>query len=253
MSGEFAGKTVLVTGVSSGIGRAAATAFLAEGATVIGFDRRPIPALTDARFHAIQVDICETGKARAAVRQAAAITGKIDIVVNAAGISHFRRINEIGEDEWDEMFAVNVKGLFFIAMECAEIMAKNGGGRIINLGSNAGRKGRALAAHYAATKAAVKSLSESLALGYAGKNITANTVCPAVTRTGMWDDQFPDLCPIVGKTPEELYQGWANATPLRRVGETTDVVELIKFLAGPRGGFVNGQEINVCGGFMLTC
>jgi NAD(P)-dependent dehydrogenase (short-subunit alcohol dehydrogenase family) len=94
------------------------------------------------------------------------------------------------------------------------------GGSIVNLGSNAGRKGRALAAHYAAAKAAVKSVTESLALAYGPKRITVNTVCPAVTETPMW--------------------------------EVKDVANLITFLASDKGSFVNGQEINVCGGFMLT-
>lgn len=143
--------------------------------------------------------------------------------------------------------------MHFLSVAAAEAMDGGTGGRIVNLGSNAGRKGRSNGAHYAAAKAAVVSLTESLALAYGPKQITVNTVCPAVVLTGMWKQNFAELMRITAKTPEQLTAGWVEATPLKRLGTPEDVANLITFLASDDASFITGQTINVCGGFMLTC
>ncbi|MDH3251926.1 MAG: SDR family oxidoreductase, partial [Ignavibacteria bacterium] len=148
---------------------------------------------------------------------------------------------------------VDLRSLFFLSVAVAETMSAERGGSIINLGSNAGRKGRVLAAHYAAAKAGVKNLSESLAMTYGPRNITVNTVCPGPTMTPMWDGLFKDLFAITGKSSAELSESWTKQTPLGRLGKAEDVAHLITFLASDRARFITGQEINVCGGFMLMC
>jgi len=183
----------------------------------------------------------------------AASDGPVDVLVNSAGVCHFNRPAKISAEEWDEVLEVDLRALFFLGTAFAERVDPKRGGRIVNLGSNAGRKGRPLSVHYAAAKAAVASVSESLALAYGAKNITCNTVSPAVVLTPLWEDSFRELAVLTGKTSAELIAGWTQATPLKRLGTVEDVADLITFLASDRAGFITGQTINVCGGFQFTC
>ncbi len=255
---DFSGKVAFVTGAGSGIGEAVARQFAAGGARVVAVDRNEsklkelVASLKGTGHVALVKDIRSTKVAQEVIPEELKTTGTIDILVNSAGVSHFDRINEITPERWDEIMEVNVRALFFISVAAAEAMDPARGGRIINLGSNAGRKGRALAAHYAASKSAVRSVTESLALAYGPKKISVNTICPGVTETPMWEVNFSDLTRITGKAPAEFMEMWKKMTPLGRVGSTEDVANMISFLASDKGSFVNGQEINVCGGFMLT-
>ncbi len=257
---DFKNKVALITGAASGIGFAAAKQFAEGGARIVGVDRNGerlknlLSALPrNGQPHvAIEKDLRLVAEAQAVVPEAMQFTGRLDIVVNAAGVCYFTKMNEITPEEYNEVFDVNVRALFFISVAAAETMDASRGGRIINVGSNAGRKGRAWSAHYAASKAAVKNITESLALSYGSKNISVNTVCPGPTKTPMWETNFKGLKAITGKDPEEFWHMWSRQTPLGRVGRPADVANVICFLASEKGGFINGQEINVCGGFMLT-
>jgi NAD(P)-dependent dehydrogenase (short-subunit alcohol dehydrogenase family) len=258
---DFKGKVAFVTGAASGIGQAAARQLAEGGARIVAIDRNATELkatieslpLHGVKHVALVKDIRSVKASQEVVAEGLKATGAIDILVNAAGVSHFNRINEISEEEWNEVMEIDVRALFYISVAAAEAMDANRGGRIINLGSNAGRKGRALAAHYAAAKAAVKSLTESLTLAYGSKNIAVNTVCPAVVETPLWESNFKELTRITGKTPAQFMETWSKLTPLGRVGTTDDVANLIAFLASDKAEFITGQEINVCGGFMLTC
>jgi NAD(P)-dependent dehydrogenase (short-subunit alcohol dehydrogenase family) len=253
------GKVALITGAGSGIGSAAAVQLAADGATIVAVDRNGerlsalVASLSGTGHRSMARDLRPASVAKALVPEVVREAGSIDIVVNSAGVCHFRAMKDIDAPEWDEILEVNVRTMFLISTAAAEAMDATRGGRIINIGSNAGRKGRALSAHYAASKAAVANLTESLALSYGKKNITANTVCPAVTDTPMWDELFKELNAATGKTRQELVDGWAKITPLGRLGSAADVANLIAFLASPGAAFITGQTINVCGGFMLTC
>lgn len=260
---EFQNKNILITGASSGFGLAAAHQFAELGARIIAVDRQKeragelvenLPGGSQRGHVAIIRDLQAAEVAQEVVAEALQHVPRIDVLVNSAGVCHFTPINAIVPGEWDEVMEIDVRSLFYMAVHTAEAMKADGqGGRIINLGSNAGRKGRALSAHYAAAKAAVASVSESLALAYGANNITVNTVCPAVVQTPMWDQNFAELGRITGKTPAQLLEMWTNQTPLKRLGTPDDIANLIVFLAGSKGSFITGQEINVCGGFMLAC
>jgi NAD(P)-dependent dehydrogenase (short-subunit alcohol dehydrogenase family) len=259
---EFKNRTALVTGVASGIGEATAVMLANQGTLIVGVDRNGdkaekvmagLSAQGDRKHHLIVNDVRPVDAAKAIVSEAARHAGYIDFLVNSAGVSTFRKMTDISQEEWDETLEVDLRSLFYLSVAVAEIMTKERGGSIINLGSNAGRKGRVLAAHYAAAKAGVKNLSESLAMAYGPKNITVNTVCPGPTMTPMWDGLFSDLYAIGGKSREELSQGWIRQTPLGRLGTAEDVAHLIVFLCSEKARFITGQEINVCGGFMLMC
>jgi meso-butanediol dehydrogenase/(S,S)-butanediol dehydrogenase/diacetyl reductase len=254
----FKGKVALITGAGGGLGKAAAMRLGVAGAHIVAVDRdeksmcefvKELPG----KHHRIVKDLRPALAAKEVVEEALAITGRLDIVVNSAGVCHFNKINEISPEEWDEVLEIDLRSMHFLSVAAAEAMDSGTGGRIINLGSNAGRKGRATGAHYAAAKAAVASLTESLALAYGPKQITVNTVCPAVVLTGMWERNFTELGRITAKTPEQLTKGWIEATPLKRLGTADDVANLITFLASDNASFITGQTINVCGGFMLTC
>ncbi len=252
-------QVALVTGAGSGIGRATAELLARRGARVAAVDRNPgkleelVSSLPGSGHTTHAVDIRPVETAKTIVADVVRAAGGIDIVVNSAGVCHFNRMKDISAEEWDEVMEIDVRSLFFISAAAAEAMSPDRGGRIINLGSNAGRKGRALSAHYAAAKAAVSNLTESLALAYGAKGITANCVCPAVTDTPMWDELFAELSDITGKNAQDLREGWSKATPLGRLGQPEDVANLIVFLASNQAAFITGQTINVCGGFMLTC
>lgn len=252
------GKVALITGAGGGLGSAAATKLAADGAQIVAVDcdERATRELIDAlpgKHHAIVRDLRPARAAREVVEEAFALCGRLDILINSAGVCHFNKINEISPEEWDEVLEIDLRSMHFLSVAAAETMDPGAGGRIINLGSNAGRKGRATGAHYAAAKAAVASLTESLAIAYGAKQITVNTVCPAVVLTGMWERNFAELTRITAKTPEQLIKGWADITPLKRLGTAEDVANLIAFLASDEAAFITGQTINVCGGFMLTC
>ncbi len=255
---EFVGKVALITGVGSGFGAATAQLLAQQGCSIVGVDRNEeslnaiIASLPhhDSKHYKILQDLRDANGAKTVVERAINKTAHLDIVVNSAGVCRFNKLNTISIDEWDEIFEVDVRALFQINVASAEAMER--GGVIINLGSNAGRKGRAVSAHYAAAKAAVHNFTQSMALAYGKKNIRINTVSPGPIMTNMWEGLYKELTPIAGKTSKELEQMWTELTPLGRLGKAEDVANLIVFLASEKGNFITGQDINVCGGFMLN-
>lgn len=258
---DFNGKVALITGAGSGFGAESARQFASMGASVIAVDRQADrgQAIVEnlnkiqGNHSFIECDIRSVESSQKLPQEAFQKYGRLDIVVNSAGVCHFNKMTDITGEEWDEVLEIDLRSIHFISVASAELMSTEQGGRIINLSSNSARKGRPLCAHYAAAKAGVINLTESLALTYGSKGITANTVCPAVVITEMWDQNFKDLQKITGKTPEELKENWIKQTPLKRLGTAEDIANLIVFLASDRGAFITGQTINVCGGFMLTC
>jgi NAD(P)-dependent dehydrogenase (short-subunit alcohol dehydrogenase family) len=258
---NFKDKTAIVTGAGGGFGRSTARMLAQCGARIVGVDRNAqslaetmaaLPAIGGGHLTIVQ-DLRPARAANDVIAKAMEHLPHLDILVNSAGVCHFTPANKVTPEQWDEVMEIDLKSLYFLAVAAAEAMDPQRGGRIINLGSNAGRKGRAFSAHYAAAKAGVANVTESLALAYGKKGITINTVCPAVVLTDMWQQNFEELGHITGKSADDLVQNWIAATPLQRLGTVEDVANLITFLASDGAGFITGQEINVCGGFMLTC
>jgi NAD(P)-dependent dehydrogenase (short-subunit alcohol dehydrogenase family) len=173
--GEFEGKVAIVTGAASGMGRAMAVAFAAEGATVVVADlneagaQAVVDELESAGGSglAAKLDVSQPSESRALVESVVGRYGHLDILVNNAGIGLIKTVWDTTPDEWDRIFAVNVKGLFFMAQAASEPMREQRKGKIVNLASIAGRRGEALVAAYCASKAAVININQSLGLALA--------------------------------------------------------------------------------------
>jgi NAD(P)-dependent dehydrogenase (short-subunit alcohol dehydrogenase family) len=176
---EFSGKTALITGASNGFGEATARMMAAQGAQIVAVDRneerlQKMVGEWEAHgvtHHALVYDLRPSAVAQEVMGKARFLVQNLDILVNSAGVCHFNKAAQITPEEWDEVLEIDLRAIFLLSVAFAEGVDPQRGGRIINLGSNAGRKGRALSMHYAAAKAAVANLTESLALAMAEKTL----------------------------------------------------------------------------------
>ncbi|WP_336000429.1 SDR family oxidoreductase [Halorientalis halophila] len=251
------GETAVVTGGASGIGRAIARTFAAEGADVVVADVRADPREGDVPTHelieretdaaATYVDCDVTDRADlVAAADAADEFGGVTVMVNNAGI--FRSVDflDITESEFDRMFAINVKGTFFGAQVAAERMLESGDdGAIVNLSSVAGFRGSGSHAHYCASKGAVRLLTYSLADAFGAEGIRTNAIHPGVVETTMTTDDVP----IVGSEDGDRYK---DPVPAGRWGKPQDVADAALYLASDMAGYVNGESLVVDGGRIST-
>ncbi|MFE2168350.1 SDR family oxidoreductase [Streptomyces sp. NPDC059447] len=251
LAGELAGKTALVTGGSRGIGRAVALRLAAEGALVAvhygGNDaaaKETVAAIEAAggRAFAVRARFGEEGAVdRLFEGLVEGLAGRgLDIVVNNAGIISGNSIAQVTQAELDRLLAINVSTPFFVVQRALPLM--NDGGRIVNMGSTASRFAVSTQIGYTISKAALESMTPSLANELGGRGITVNTVAPGAIRTDM----------TAGYTSiPEVVAGLESITALGRLGEPEDVADVVGFLAGPRGRWVTGQTIDVSGGTYL--
>ena len=242
------GKTALITGAARGIGLAFARAYVAEGARVaiadvnIGAAERASAGLGPAAV-AIRMDVTEQASIEAAVAAADSALGGIDILINNAALFTAAPIAEITRADYDRIFAVNVAGALFTLQAVARgMIARGRGGKIINMASQAGRRGEALVAAYCASKAAVGGLTRTLALELGKFNITANYVCPGAIYTGMTQSNFDN---------PEIRAVWEKKAALRRLGQPIDIARGALLLASDEADFITGHELVVDGGLTL--
>ncbi len=246
-SGRLAGKTALITGAASGIGRATAALFHAEGAKVAASDRNEagLAGLEGVADLTLPQDVTDEARWRQVVDAVMAAFGRLDILVNSAGIALKGNIETATLADFRRTEAVNVEGVFLGCREAIRVMRGNGGGSIVNLSSVAGIIGDAQSAAYCASKGAVRLLTKSAALycGRAGYNIRLNSVHPSFADTPMVQELIAS-----SKNPERVREGLMRAAPLGRMGRPEEVANAILYLASDESSFTTGIELMVDGG-----
>ena len=247
---DLAGKRILVTGGSRGIGRACCELAARAGARVaIGYrlERAAAEALVrsivDAggEAHCLAAELADRGEAEMLVEDAAERFGGLDVLINNHGIWKGAPIDEMSDGEWNEMIGVNLTGVFHVIRAAVPHLKAAGGGSIVNLSSTAGQRGEAGHSHYAATKGAIISMTKSLAVELAPHGIRTNCVAPGWVDTDMSHET------LVGPRAEEI----RAAIPLGRPGTAEEIAGAVLFLASPLAAFINGEILNVNGGSVL--
>lgn len=254
---KLAGRVAIVTGAGRGVGRGIALELVRNGAKVVVADQNLDTAKAVAdEINALErnalpllVDVTVQSQMEAIVAQAVSDVGRLDIMVNNAGVGHVKPFLEITEAEWDKVFAVNLKGMLFGMQTAAKAMIKQERhGRIVNISSVAGKSGRPVLAAYAASKSAVINLTQSAAMALAPHKITVNAICPGVVDTHMGKSVIAKMKAYVdeGKIPEELIR--IPEAPLGPRADPEDIAKMVAFLASDDADYITGQSINIDGG-----
>ncbi|HEY6918778.1 MAG TPA: L-iditol 2-dehydrogenase [Tabrizicola sp.] len=248
------GKTALITGAARGIGLGFARAYLAEGAEVAIADINLAAAEKAAaelgpKAHSIGLDVTRQDSIDAAFAEAIAKMGKLDILINNAALFSAAPIVEITRADYDKLFAVNVAGTLFCQQAAARHMIDRGqGGTIINMASQAGRRGEGLVAVYCATKAAVISLTQSAGLDLIKHGINVNAIAPGVVDGEHWDGVDAFFAKYEGKAPGQKKREVGEAVPFGRMGTAEDLTGMAIFLATPEAKYIVAQCFGVDGG-----
>ena len=261
MTRRLEGKHALLTGAGGGIGLAVARAYLEAGARCSLVDLAPEPsrecaALLDAqaeRCHYLAADVSTLAQIDAMLRAAQARFGPVDILFNNAAMFDMAPLLDSDEAMYDKLFAVNVKGAFFVMQKVLAQMVEAGvKGAVINMASQAGRRGEALVSHYCASKAAVISYTQSAALAMAPQGIRVNGIAPGVIDTPMWG-QVDALFAKYENLPQgEKKKRVGEAVPLGRMGSPADLCGAAIFLASDEAAYVTAQTLNVDGGNVMS-
>jgi acetoin reductase-like protein len=251
-------KIALVTGGARGIGAAIADRYVAEGARVVIADISLAQAEETAARHgnkafAVALDVTKTASIGTAVETVVQRWGSVDILVNNAGIFDMGPIVEVTEASYDKVFAVNVKGLFFTLQAVAKHMIALGrGGKIINMASQAGRRGEGLVAVYCASKAAVISLTQSAGLDLIKHRINVNGIAPGVVDTPMWAEVDALFAKYERRPLGEKKRLVGEAVPFGRMGLPEDHAGAAVFLASSDSDYIVAQTLNVDGGNWMS-
>ncbi len=242
------GKVALITGASKGIGRKIAEKFVEQGAHVAftylssvdkgeALEKELQKGSTKVKGY--RSDASNFAEAEKLIEAIVADFGTLDIVVNNAGITKDGLLMRMTEENWDDVLNINLKSIFNVTKAASKIMMKNRQGVFVNMSSVVGIQGNAGQANYAASKAGIIGFSKSIAKELGSRNIRTNVVTPGFIRTEMTDVLDP-----------KVVEGWAQAIPLKRAGETEDVANVCVFLASDMSAYVNGQVLSVCGGML---
>lgn len=252
------GKVALVTGGAGGIGAAIAERYVAEGARVIVADRslaaaEAVAARLGPAAFGFAVDVASIPAVEALLEAAESRVGPLDILVNNAAVYDLQPLLAVDPDSFDRLFAINVRGLFFTMQAAARRMVGAGRrGAIINMASQAGRRGEAQSAVYAATKATVISLTQSAALALVKDGVRVNAIAPGVIDTPMWDHVDALHAKLDGLPVGEKKRQVGAAVPYGRMGVAREIAGAAVFLASDDAEYVVGQTLNVDGGNVLS-
>ncbi|MBU1829573.1 MAG: L-iditol 2-dehydrogenase [Alphaproteobacteria bacterium] len=255
---RLSGKTALITGAARGIGYEFAKAYLAEGARVAIADiniarAREAAAELGQGAVAVEMDVASQGSIDTAVAQAAEALGGIDILINIAALFSAAPLVEITRDDFHRLFDINVGGTLFTMQAVAKHMIARGkGGKIINMASQAGRRGEALVATYCATKAAVISLTQSAGLNLISHGINVNAIAPGVVDGEHWDGVDAFFAKYEGKPLGQKKKEVGDAVPYGRMGRASDLTGMAIFLASKEADYIVAQTYNVDGGQWMS-
>ncbi|MBB4018279.1 D-sorbitol dehydrogenase (acceptor) [Chelatococcus caeni] len=252
------GKSALITGAARGIGRAFAEAYVREGARVAIADidlaraRQAADAIGPAAI-AVELDVTRQDSIDAAVAAVEEAFGGIDILVNNAALFDLAPIVDITRESYERLFSVNVAGTLFVMQAVARgMIARGRGGKIINMASQAGRRGEPLVAVYCATKAAVISLTQSAGLNLIAHGINVNAIAPGVVEGEHWDHVDALFARYENLPPGEKKRQVGAAVPFGRMGRAEDLTGMAIFLASPESDYVVAQTYNVDGGNWMS-
>jgi meso-butanediol dehydrogenase/(S,S)-butanediol dehydrogenase/diacetyl reductase len=256
---QLSGKVAIVTGAAQGIGRGVAVLFARRGADLAIWDlnTKDLAQVKDAIFKerrrclAMTVNVTDADEVNQAVRSTVQELGGVDILVNCAGLHSSILFKDMTEKDWDSVNDVNAKGTFLCCKAVVNEMINRGGGRIINIASDAGKTGHPTEAHYVASKHSVIGLTKVLALELARDNLRVNAICPGYADTPMLRKIFGELARIQGKTQDEVVREIIATIPVGRLGTPEDIAKVAAFLASDDAEYVNGQSIGVCGGLEM--
>ena len=248
MSKTLENRVALVTGGARGIGKAICERLASEGAAVVMVDIiADVAEQSAAEFRSRGSDAMAVGANVASLQEAEDTVkavmdkyGRLDILVNCAGITKDNLLLRMSENDWDAVIAVNLKGSYNFIKAASRPMMKARYGKIVNISSVVGRAGNAGQINYSASKAGVIGMTKSVAKELGSRNIFANAVAPGYIETDM-----------TRALPEDARKAFADAIPLKRAGQPEDVANVVYFLCSPMSDYVTGQVINVCGGFLM--
>ena len=243
IAGRLIGQRVIITGAARGIGAAIAATFAAEGAQLALLDREAEQCSSTAGrvgARAMTVDLADPVHTQNVMLEAIDALGGVDVLVNNAGILHMAPLLDITVDDWDRTFDINVRAMLVTTQVAARAMIGSGGGVIVNMASMGGKLGSANQAHYAASKAAVISLTRVSAIELGPHGIRVNCICPGYVLTDMG---------AATRTPEMVAK-WSAMSPLGRCADPSEVADMALFLASEQSRYCTGQALNVSGGMV---
>jgi 3-oxoacyl-[acyl-carrier protein] reductase len=245
---SFSGRVAFVTGASQGIGRACAAKLAATGATVALAARNQeklnelVNEITAAggKAAAFALDVTDEEQIKSTIKEAIAQIGKIDILLNNAGITRDQLVMRMKRSDWDAVLQTNLTSAYLCIQQVSSSMLKQRWGRVINIASVFGQMGQAGQANYSASKAGLIGLTMAIARELGSRNITCNAVAPGFIETAM-----------TGALGEEFKQNAAKQIPLGRVGTVDDVASAVAFLASDEASYITGHVLNVTGGMLM--
>jgi 3-oxoacyl-[acyl-carrier protein] reductase len=243
---DFHGKVALVTGGGSGIGRATCEIFAERGGAVVVVDLKEAAAKATAesiagkggRAQAIGCDVTHWADVQAAVDTARRVFGRLDVVINCAGILRGSRLEDTSEEDWNEVLRINLTGAFLVTKAAMKALREQGGGSIVHIASRMAIRVKEEHGAYAASKAGILQLTQMAALEGAPHGIRVNCVCPGFIDTPMTRSGYG----------EEAFTGWAKVCPLGRAGRPDEIARAMLFLASDEASFITGMTLPVDGG-----
>jgi NAD(P)-dependent dehydrogenase (short-subunit alcohol dehydrogenase family) len=256
---ELEGQVAVITGAGRGIGRATALELARLGADIVVAELNRENAERTAfevrglgrRSLEVPTDVTSGKDLGAMVEQTRAEFGRIDILVNNAGIYRAAETLDVTEEHWDAIMNINAKGVFFASQAVLPTMIAQKRGVIVSLASMAGKIGSPNNLPYNASKAAVISMTKSLAVAHAADGIRVNCVCPGFVETDMWSSVAREQGSLLNQSPEEFTRRQARRIPLGRMEQPEDVASVIGFIVSPRSEYMTGQALSVDGGLVM--